>query len=110
MVNVTLELGSLEESVVVTGGAPLINLATPTVSGVVDETQLRALPLNSRDLIGLVPLQANAQFAKEGSQVSSRGYGVKVSIGGGRYNQNYFSLDGTDIRDSSGSAGVPPAP
>jgi hypothetical protein len=103
--NITMEVGSLREQVTVTGGTPMIDLATSTVSGLVDEKQLRALPLNSRDLLGLVPLQANAQFADTAQRAVSRGFGTKVSIGGNRHNQNYFSLDGTDIRDASGNAG-----
>lgn len=105
VLNLTLELGKAAEEIEVTAGAPIINLAEATTSGVVTDLQVRELPLNARDLLALVPLQPNALFADTGEQSVSRGLGTKVSIQGGRYNANSFTLDGTDIRDITQTAG-----
>jgi len=101
----TLAVGSVAEQVTVTGEAPLIETTTATVSGLVNPQQMRDIPLNARSFIDLVPLQAGAVFAETGGASTVQGFGVKVSIGGTRYNGNAFLLDGANISDTGGVAG-----
>src|SRR5713101_7437874 len=44
--NFALQLGSVSESVTVTGGAPMVNTTNASVSTVVDQTYVKNMPLN----------------------------------------------------------------
>src|SRR5206468_2408309 len=50
-------VGTLSEAVEVTSAAPLVELASSTISGNVNATTLRELPLNGRDWASLATLQ-----------------------------------------------------
>lgn len=105
VVDFTLGVGNVSEQITVTGDAPLIETTTSTVSGLVDPKQMLSIPLNARSFIDLVPTQGFAVFADSGDKSATKGFGVKLSVVGTRYNQNSFLLDGADINDATGSAG-----
>ena len=105
VVDLTLRVGDVTERVTVTGEAPLIETTTATVGGVVDSQQMRAIPLNARSFLELVPLQTNAHFAESGAVSSAHGFGKKLSISGTRYVSNSFLLDGADVNDFFGASG-----
>ncbi|MCZ6753522.1 MAG: TonB-dependent receptor, partial [Acidobacteria bacterium] len=105
VVDITLRVGDVAERVTVTGEAPLIETTTATVSGVVEQQQMRDIPLNARSFLELVPLQTGATFTETGGNSAVQGFGKRISIVGARYNQNSFLLDGADINDMSQSAG-----
>ncbi|PYX55965.1 MAG: hypothetical protein DMG76_16860 [Acidobacteria bacterium] len=57
-INFSLQVGSVTQSVTVTGGAPLVNTQDAAVSMVVDRKYVENMPLNGRsfqDLILLTP-------------------------------------------------------
>src|SRR4030095_14125836 len=56
-VDLSLAVGAVEATVDVTAEAPRINLATGSVSGLVDDKQIRDLPLNGRSFQQLALLQ-----------------------------------------------------
>ncbi|MCZ6750517.1 MAG: carboxypeptidase-like regulatory domain-containing protein, partial [Acidobacteria bacterium] len=101
VVDITLRVGDVAERVTVTGEAPLIETTTATVSGVVEQQQMRDIPLNSRSFLELVPLQTGATFTETAGNSAVQGFGKRLSIVGARYNQNSFLLDGADINDMS---------
>ncbi|MBI4479255.1 MAG: TonB-dependent receptor [Acidobacteria bacterium] len=102
----SLPVGNVTEQVTVTGEAPLVEATTSTVSGVVDQQQMRDIPLNARSFIELVPLQTGAVFAQAGtSDNPTWGFGKKLSVVGTRINANSFLLDGADINNVGGTAG-----
>ncbi len=105
VVDFTLQVGAVAEQVTVTGEAPLIEITSATVGGVVDSKQMRDIPLNSRSFLELIPLQANATITEMGEQSASKGYGKKLSIAGTRYNTSLFLLDGASMNDVSNTAG-----
>ncbi|MBI4443490.1 MAG: TonB-dependent receptor [Acidobacteria bacterium] len=106
VVDFALTIGSVAETVEVTGEAPLVETTTSTVSGLVDTRQMREIPLNARSFMELVPLQAGAVFNVNANETAAVfGFGVKLSVAGGRMTSNSFQLDGTDMNDSTGSAG-----
>jgi hypothetical protein len=105
VVDFALSVGNVAEQVTVTGEAPLIETTTATVGGVVDQQQMRDIPLNARSFIELVPLQAGAVLSETGGESAVFGFGKKLSIGGNRYTSNSFLLDGADINDASGTTG-----
>lgn len=105
VIDVTLQVGTVTERVQVTAEAPLIETTSANVAGLVNERQVRDLPLNARNLIELAPLYAGVAFAGSGERSASKGFATKLTISGTRYNASLFQLDGIDINDTAGSAG-----
>src|SRR6266550_1348171 len=90
-VDFTLELGSLDEEVVVSGSAPLLEKESSSLAHVIQEEQIRDLPLNGRNFQQLAVLAAGVLPA----------FGHVDQAGGfnshGQWaTQNNFILDGVD--------------
>jgi hypothetical protein len=90
--NVALEIGEITTSVSVTAEAPLINTSTASMGTPFTETQIRQLPLQTRNIVDLLGLQAG---------VSSGG-----NVAGAKSNQNNVTLDGVDVNDSQAAGGA----
>jgi outer membrane receptor protein involved in Fe transport len=106
VVNVQLELGALDERVVVTGEAALVSTHQSSVAALVDEKQIRELPLNGRDFSQLTLLQPGVTSSPSTQRQVDRGMGTQVSIAGARPNQISYQLDGTDANtQGNGSPG-----
>ena len=90
--NIQLEVGQLTETVSVLAEAPLINTQTASVGTPFTETQIRQLPLQTRNIVDLLGLQAG---------VTSGG-----NVAGAKSNQNNVTLDGVDVNDSQAAGGA----
>jgi hypothetical protein len=55
-VNLTLQVGEVNEKIQVTGEAPLVDLGTATVGSVVENRRIQELPLNGRNALALAML------------------------------------------------------
>jgi hypothetical protein len=106
VLNLTLRVGRTTEKVQVSGEAPAVELATSTISAVVNSTSVRELPLNGRswtDLTTLQPgvaaIQTQAPLTDQGR--GNRGFGAQISVAGARPQQNNYRLDGISINDYS---------
>src|SRR5437660_1777258 len=111
-VDFTLNVGVLQEQVVVTGEAPQVDTTTSTMSGLVAETTIRELRLQRRAGLQLGALQSGVLIGLSknpdlGENVTHGG-GMFMSISGGRPTSNVFMVDGLVINDhankSPGSA------
>jgi len=104
VVDFALQVGSVTESVEVTGEAPLVETTTSSLSNLVDDRTMRDLPLNGRSYDQLALLQTGVVAYTLGT---SRGFGygagTRMSVAGGRSYSNAFLLDGTDINDHANS-------
>jgi hypothetical protein len=104
-INFELSVGSVAESITVTGGAPPVALATSELGTVVDAQTIRDLPLNGRSWTDLATLQSGVipvetQYAyTAGSSRGNRGFGAQLSVSGGRPQQNSYRLDGVSMND-----------
>ena len=104
-VNAKLELRSTAEQITVSADASLVQTTTSTLVQVIDEKRITELPLNGRNVLQLMGL--NAGIADRGStggtiQVNTLGgsqYQNPVSINGSRGNGTNFMLDGADHND-----------
>jgi len=104
--NIEMKLGGLAERVVVTADATLVAMHNPGVVGLVEQTQIRELPLNGRDFSQLTLLQPGVTSSPSTAQAVDRGMGTQVSIAGARPNQISYQLDGTDANtQGNGSPG-----
>src|SRR6266850_1152642 len=99
VLDAALEVGGVETEVSVTAEAPRINLANGSVSGLIDDKQIRDLPLNGRSFQQLALLQPGVTSALAAGSDVVGGRTPKISINGARPEQNSFLLDGTDINN-----------
>src|SRR5215471_6873321 len=108
--DVTLEIGALEESITVTGQTPLIDTSNASTGGVLDRQALEALPAPGRNafLIGVtVPTvmpTGDPQFNRQQDQTNAS----RVSMGGGGIRANNYLLDGVPISELRGRAVLNP--
>lgn len=101
VVDLTLSIGQVSEQVEVTGEAPVVETTNATVSGLVNDQQVRDLPLNGRSLDNLIFLQTGVSSYLLGDQSTENGGGIKFTVSGSRITANSFLLDGTNINDQS---------
>src|SRR5437868_838171 len=104
--DVTMAVGQSQQTVQVTEEAPTMQLATSTISGVVEGSEVRELPLNGRDWASLATLQPGVVSVRTHESVTqvgshARGLGMQLSIGGNRPQQNTYRLNGIIINDYS---------
>jgi trimeric autotransporter adhesin len=108
--DITLDVGALEESITVTGQTPLIDTSTASTGGVLDRQALESLPAPGRNafLIGItVPTVMTAgdpQFNRQQDQSNAS----IVSLGGGGMRANNYLLDGVPITELVGRAVLNP--
>src|SRR6202158_2860998 len=108
--NLSMHIGQASDKVEVSTAVPTVELATSTISGNVDATTVRELPLNGRDWTTLATLQAGVdtvpvQQPNQGTAPKgNRGYGNQMTISGTRPQQNNYRLDGISINDYSNGA------
>ena len=92
-----LSPGNISERVTVIADAALVETTTTSVGGLVDEQQIRDLPLNGRDYVQLTTLQAGVFKSRLSRNYNvHRGSGTQLSINGARTDQNLFIQDGTN--------------
>ena len=103
--NAKLQVGQVNQTVVVTDEAPAVQLANSTIGGVVDNRAVQELPLNARDWTQLATLQPGVDSmlsiqADTGTpDRARRGYGLQLSISGTRPTQNNYRIDGISVND-----------
>jgi hypothetical protein len=109
VLNFALKVGSINETIEVSSTIADLQLATSTISGVTDSKTIVELPLNARSWTDLAQLQPGVNTIRAMANVSStdrlgRGYGVELSVSGGRPQQNNYLLDGISINDYTNQA------
>jgi Carboxypeptidase regulatory-like domain len=100
-IDINLRLGRVNERVLVTEDAPMVNLTTQDISGLVGEQQVKDLPLNGRSydlLLTLNPGIVNFTWEKTGGiGVSNSTTGNNFAVSGNRPQQNLFLLNGVEF-------------
>jgi len=100
--DISMQVGQMSQTVVVTTEAPTVELTSSTLGATVSDTTVRELPLNGRSWTDLANLQPGVVSAESHAAVNvNRGYGDQVSISGARPQQNNYRLDGISINDYS---------
>ena len=90
--DLTMQPGSVSETVTVTEQVPLVETTNDTQGGTFANKSINDLPLNGRDFQNLVVL-------RPGVQRSSGGGFLSISSNGNRPEDNNFIVDGTDNND-----------
>ena len=99
--DLSLPVGRVNEQVKVTEDAPVVNVTTQDISGLVGERQVKDLPLNGRSYDLLLPLNPGiVNFTSEktgGIGVSNSTTGNNFAVSGNRPQQNIFMLNGVEF-------------
>ncbi len=104
-VNTQLEVGNVSETVTVTGGEVHINTSDATIGNTFTQTQIRQLPLEGRNVAGLLSLQPGVTFIGAVNQDGGTTDYRNGSVNGGKSDQANVTLDGVDVNDQqSGQA------
>ncbi len=103
--NVQLKVGSVSEVVNVSGEAPALNLVDASIGNPFNETQVKQIPLDGRNVPELLSLQAGVAYTgnredlldpKVKDQDSRNG-----AVNGARSDQSNITLDGVDVNDQN---------
>ncbi len=99
-VNLTLELGELNETISVAGNVVQVDLTTATLSEVVDHARIVELPLNGRDATKLTTLVAGTVISSVSTETGKTIPGaLRLSSNGSEALSVSFRLDGTSNTD-----------
>src|SRR6202047_5204700 len=107
--NVEMRVGAVNEPLEVSAQPPDLQLESSSISASTASQTLVELPLNARSWTDLATLQPGVSTIRAMANVSStdrlgRGYGVELSVSGGRPQQNNYLLDGISINDYTNQA------
>ena len=102
--DVALEVGTVSEIVNVTasGEAPL-NTSDATIGNTFNEQQISNLPLNARNVVGLLSLQPGVVPATDNADVTDEAHKGGY-VNGARSDQSNVTLDGVDVNEQQGGA------
>ena len=101
-----LEVGNIQESITVTGDAPLIETSNASTGGTLDREALESLPAPGRNAfmmavtVPTVMAVGDPQFNRQQDQTNAS----RVSLGGGGLRANNYLLDGVPISELRGRA------
>lgn len=96
----TLEVGGVTETVTVVAGAETINTSNAQLDNTVTPQQIRELPLDGRNPLALIPLQAGTAKATGGSVTFINGQRTSftnITRDGINVNDNFIRANGTDF-------------
>jgi hypothetical protein len=99
-VNASLQVGSVTEKVEIQANDVQVQTVSAEVGEVVDGTQVRELPLNGENFVGLTQLSpgVSAAASYDGTGKGLEG-GVNFSVNGNPYTNNLFLVDGVNNND-----------
>jgi Carboxypeptidase regulatory-like domain/TonB-dependent Receptor Plug Domain/TonB dependent receptor len=110
VLNLTMQVGQMTQVVSVSTAAPTVELASASLSAVLNSTTVRELPINGRSWTDLATLQPGVATIETqssfntGAARGNRGFGSQVTISGARPQQNNYRLDGISINDYANGA------
>ena len=97
---IKLEIGTLEQNILVTGESPIIDVTSTQVATNISNQELQALPILNRNWLAAVSLAPGIQL-----QSSTASFACEsLIVGGGSNRSGNFSVDG------GGNNAAPPAP
>jgi hypothetical protein len=99
-VDLQLQVGTITSELTVRSDAPVVNVSTQDISGIVGEQAIKDLPLNGRSYDLLLPLNPGiVNFTSQktgGTGISNSSSANNFSVSGNRPQQNIFLLNGVE--------------
>jgi hypothetical protein len=108
VVNFQLEVGDFVQQITVSDQTPIVNTTTANVSGMVDEREVKDLPLNGRSFDNLISLNPGAiNYSALRSAETSTSNGNAFTVDGRRTSEELVLLNGVEYTGSSQLAVTP---
>jgi hypothetical protein len=104
-INAKLEIGTVQESVTVTGSSPLVQTSSSELGTTVVEEQIKTLPLNGRNFVNLTRTVPGVVRGIPGANIDGAGSlawraSASFSANGQRPRDNNYMLDGVDNNET----------
>jgi len=109
-VDFRMNLGQIQETVVVSGSAALVETRSATLSGLVDDRRVQELPLNGRNVVELASTLPGITDVQASEEMGSTRGGPTMIVHGASRGQNNFTLNGSNFTNYSQTAGFNPPP
>jgi hypothetical protein len=93
------QVGAVTETVTVQGGESTINTSDATIGNTFNERQIRQLPLEGRNVVGLLAAQPGVVFIGKTDANGGTTDMRNGSVNGGKSDQANVTLDGVDVND-----------
>ncbi len=93
-INIRLELGAVTETVSISAEATQVNTVDSSIGNAIANKPIVQMPLNARNIVGLLALQPGVVFTKDEDTDSRNG-----AVNGGKSDQANVTLDGVDVND-----------
>lgn len=110
VVDFTLQLGAVSQTVEVVGAAPLVDTTSSALSSSVSPEQVSNLPLNGRNYVQLALLQPGVvefkQHPSSGTGANLGTTGTFFSVNGAPARANAYLLDGSSMTVYGGATGA----
>jgi hypothetical protein len=108
-VNLDLKVGSLEETITVTGESPIVDVQSARTQEIIDRDALAAIP-SSRNVVGIQAIIPGMATNGDSGGLTGSMQGGASSIHGGRANDSRIYADGINMgwAGSSGGGGQMP--
>jgi hypothetical protein len=108
VINITLEVGSVNESVLVEASASMVETHEGGIGQVIDNQRVIELPLNGRQATDLIYLSGGATSAPAGDLNTNKNYPTQtISVGGGLPNAISYLMDGASNNDPFNNLNLP---
>ncbi len=98
----TLQVGSMNESIIVNGTAPMLEREDASTGSEFERDQMQRLPINGGGVLGLLELVPGANVTP-----ATRGEAGQFATNGQRPNSNYFTVDGVSANTGVTAGGLP---
>jgi hypothetical protein len=98
-INVKMEVGTATEVIEVSAEAAVINTADASLGNAFNEEQVKALPMEGRNVPDLLSLQNGVAYTGNRSDVNQNNDTRSGAVNGARSDQSNITLDGVDVND-----------
>jgi hypothetical protein len=98
-VNVKLQVGSVTSQIEVSAAAETINTTDASLGNAFNETQVKELPLESRNVPDLLSLQAGVLYTGNSPDINNGVDTRSGAVNGARSDQSNITLDGVPVND-----------
>ena len=108
--DVMLEVGAIEESIVVTGESPLIEIANASIGDVLDGRSMESIPSAGRSVFLMASFQPTVQTSANAhwNRMQDQNGNSAMSMGGGPVRANNYLVDGFPVTDLQNRASTNP--
>jgi len=97
VVDFALPVGQVAQTVTVEGDVSQVETTSSAISNLVDQTQIRELPLNGRDFEQLILLSPGVTIMQAIGLTATNGFGASYSVAGSRTRGQWEIMDDNDV-------------